>query len=71
MPCESLQLLPQEILYIGDNYRTDIEGVRSAGLLALHLNRIALEQDAHTLGTLAVLPKLLEVQPLNFFPGRS
>lgn len=44
LPCESLQLPPRQVLYVGDNYRVDIEGARSAGLQAIHLNREAIDQ---------------------------
>lgn len=44
LPCENLQLPPSQVLYVGDNYRVDIEGARSAGLQAIHLNREATDQ---------------------------
>lgn len=70
IPCESLQLSPQEVLYVGDNHRTDIEGARTAGLFALHLDRNNSGQGPHTLHTLAALPTLLKMPPSNFMPGR-
>ncbi|GAP61476.1 uncharacterized HAD-hydrolase MTH_209 [Arthrobacter sp. Hiyo1] len=38
-PCRSMNVSPAETLYIGDNYRVDVEGARNAGLKAIHLNR--------------------------------
>lgn len=71
IPCESLQLTPQEVLYVGDNYRIDIEGARNAGLFALHLDRSTAEEaDPQTLRTLTTLPTLLEKTPSYFVPGR-
>lgn len=37
--CRSLDILPDETLYVGDNYITDVEGARAAGLQAVHLHR--------------------------------
>ncbi|UKA73059.1 HAD family hydrolase [Arthrobacter sp. FW306-06-A] len=39
LPCQSLNVLPSGTLYVGDNYRVDVEGARNAGLQALHLDR--------------------------------
>ncbi|WP_261620831.1 HAD family hydrolase [Pseudarthrobacter equi] len=38
-PCEALSVLPVHALYVGDNFRVDIEGARNAGLQAVHLQR--------------------------------
>lgn len=38
-PCISMQTSPAKTLYVGDNYRVDIEGARNAGLKAIHLDR--------------------------------
>jgi HAD superfamily hydrolase (TIGR01549 family) len=37
--CERLNLLPQEVLMIGDTWRCDYNGATVAGLHAIHLNR--------------------------------
>ncbi|HEV2538370.1 MAG TPA: HAD family hydrolase [Frateuria sp.] len=37
--CRRLQLLPQEVLMIGDTWRCDYEGATAAGLHAVHLDR--------------------------------
>lgn len=41
LPCESMGLFPAQAVYVGDNYRVDIEGARNAGLHAIHLDRDA------------------------------
>jgi putative hydrolase of the HAD superfamily len=38
-PCKSMQISPAQTLYVGDNYRVDVEGARNAGLQAIHLDR--------------------------------
>ncbi|MBD1539208.1 HAD family hydrolase [Arthrobacter sp. S13_S34] len=38
-PCKSLGISPAQALYVGDNFRVDVEGARSAGLQSIHLNR--------------------------------
>lgn len=38
-PCKSMQVLPAHALYVGDNYRVDVEGARKAGLHAIFLER--------------------------------
>lgn len=70
IPCESLQLSPKEVLYIGDNYRVDIEGARGAGLSAIHLDRSNTGHDPNALRTLTALPTLLETPFSQFPPGR-
>ena len=37
--CSRLQLLPQEVLMVGDTWRCDYEGATAAGLRAIHLDR--------------------------------
>ena len=56
-PCQSLQVPPAQTLYVGDNYRVDIEGARNAGLQAIHLMREGvLHQEA--------IRSLMELLPL-------
>ena len=38
-PCKSLGISPAQALYVGDNFRVDVEGARNAGLHAIHLTR--------------------------------
>lgn len=46
--CQRLDLLPQEVLMIGDTWRCDYEGATAAGLHAIHLDRRARAQgDQH------------------------
>jgi len=61
LPCKSLQLSPSQVLYVGDNYRVDIEGARSAGLQAMHLNRAGADQP-QTLGRLTDLVPALKLK---------
>lgn len=61
LPCESLQISPSQVLYVGDNYRVDIEGARGAGLQAIHLNRTSTDQP-QTLRRLTDLLPLLKVK---------
>jgi len=61
LPCESLQLPPSQVLYVGDNYRVDIEGARAAGLQAIHLNRGAADQP-QTLRLLTDLAPVLNLK---------
>ena len=56
-PCESLDLSPAETLFIGDDYRVDVEGARNAGLRAIHLARHDSERPGSIRG-LADLPCL-------------
>lgn len=58
LPCESLQLPPARVLYVGDNYRVDIEGARNAGLQAIHLAR-EFSPRAETIRSLSELPAIL------------
>jgi ribonucleotide monophosphatase NagD (HAD superfamily) len=58
VPCQSMNLSPAETLYVGDNYRVDIEGARNAGLQALHLTRGGTQRPG-TIQSLAELPSLL------------
>lgn len=39
VPCEEMQLSPGRTLYVGDNFRVDVDGARNAGLRAVHLDR--------------------------------
>lgn len=55
LPCESLQLSPAQALYVGDNYRVDIEGARNSGLQAIHLDRKGTERP----GTVQSLKELI------------
>lgn len=57
-PCKSMQIAPAQTLYVGDNYRVDIEGARNAGLQAIHLNREGTRRQG-TIQSLAELPPLL------------
>ncbi|WP_207594926.1 HAD family hydrolase [Arthrobacter sp. D5-1] len=54
-PCRSMNVSPAATLYIGDNYRVDVEGARNAGLQALHLNREGSMREG-TIQSLAELP---------------
>ncbi|WGM19851.1 HAD family hydrolase [Paenarthrobacter sp. OM7] len=54
-PCRSMNVSPTVTLYIGDNYRVDVEGARNAGLQALHLNREGSMREG-TIQSLAELP---------------
>ena len=38
-PCKSLGISPAQALYVGDNFRVDVEGAMNAGLQSIHLNR--------------------------------
>lgn len=58
-PCLSMQVSPSQTLYVGDNYRVDIEGARNAGLQAIHLNREGVLRQG-TIRSLAELPPLLK-----------
>ncbi|MBW4095180.1 MAG: HAD family hydrolase [Acidobacteria bacterium] len=57
-PCRSMNVSPAETVYVGDNYRVDIEGARNAGLQAIHLNREGARRQG-TIQSLAELPPLL------------
>jgi putative hydrolase of the HAD superfamily len=57
-PCRSMNVSPAETLYVGDNYRVDIEGARNAGLQAIHLDREGIRRKG-TIQSLAELPPLL------------
>jgi putative hydrolase of the HAD superfamily len=57
LPCESLQLPPRQVLYVGDNFHVDVEGARSAGLQAIHLDRNGTEGP----GTLRCLTQLIRM----------
>ncbi|NYE94442.1 putative hydrolase of the HAD superfamily [Psychromicrobium silvestre] len=61
LPCESLFLSPGQVLYIGDNFRVDIEGARDAGLQAMHLDREGSDQPK-TLRKLTDLIPLLKLK---------
>nr|WP_306423150.1 HAD family hydrolase [Paenarthrobacter aurescens] len=60
-PCRSMNVSPATTLYIGDNYRVDVEGARNAGLQALHLNREGSMRE----GTIQILAEL----PLRLVEG--
>jgi putative hydrolase of the HAD superfamily len=38
-PCDVMQVPPAQALYVGDNYRVDVQGARSAGLVSVLLKR--------------------------------
>ncbi|WP_219816528.1 HAD family hydrolase [Arthrobacter sp. Y81] len=64
-PCRSMQISPAQTLYVGDNYRVDIEGARNAGLQAIHLDREGTRRPG-TIQNLAELsPLLLGAPALN------
>lgn len=42
--CRALDREPSDVLYVGDEYATDVEASRAAGLLSIHLDRSALGQ---------------------------
>lgn len=63
LPCHSLELPPSQVLYVGDNFRVDVEGARAAGLQALHLDRAGAE-NAETLRSLTGML-------MTSFPGPS
>ncbi|NGN84804.1 HAD family hydrolase [Arthrobacter silviterrae] len=58
LPCEKMGLSPSHVLYVGDNFRVDIEGARTAGLQAIHLDREGADQPK-TLRSLTDLIPLL------------
>lgn len=57
-PCKWMKVRPAHTLYVGDNYRVDIEGARNAGLTAIHLHRGG-DGRQGTIQSLAELPHLL------------
>jgi putative hydrolase of the HAD superfamily len=57
-PCKSMKIAPAQTLYVGDNFRVDIEGARNAGLHAIHLNRDG-TGDQGAIQSLAELAPLL------------
>jgi putative hydrolase of the HAD superfamily len=57
-PCKSMNVSPALTLYVGDNYRVDIEGAQNAGLHAIHLNRDG-TGDQGAIQSLAELAPLL------------
>ncbi|WP_248761906.1 HAD family hydrolase [Pseudarthrobacter sp. SSS035] len=57
-PCKSMKIAPAQTLYVGDNYRVDIEGAQNAGLHAIHLNRDG-AGDRGAIQSLAELAPLL------------
>jgi putative hydrolase of the HAD superfamily len=42
--CRALDREPSDVLYVGDEYATDVEASRAAGLRSVHLDRSALGQ---------------------------
>ncbi|MDQ2742527.1 MAG: HAD family hydrolase [Chloroflexota bacterium] len=65
LPCEKMALSPSQVLYVGDNFRVDIEGARAAGLQAIHLDRQGTSQPKalHSLTDLVPLLKLQATAP--------
>lgn len=61
LPCEEMALSPSRVLYVGDNFRVDIEGARAAGLQALHLDREGTNQP-NTLRSLTDLIPMLKLE---------
>ncbi|MGA7206911.1 MAG: HAD family hydrolase [Specibacter sp.] len=61
LPCEKMGLSPNEVLYVGDNFRVDIEGARAAGLQAIHLDREGAGQP-NTLRSLTDLILMLKIE---------
>lgn len=61
LPCEKMALSPSQVLYVGDNFRVDIEGARVAGLQAVHLDREGADQPK-TLRSLTDLVSLLKLE---------
>lgn len=60
-PCDSLQIPPGQVLYVGDNYRVDIQGALDAGLPAIHLDRTTgNDTRPHTIRQLRELPATLD-----------
>lgn len=59
--CDHLSYSPDQVLYVGDDYRTDVLGARAAGLHAVHLARSDAHPEAepHRITTLAHLTRLL------------
>lgn len=60
-PCKIMRIPPAQTLYVGDNFRVDIEGARNAGLPAIHLNREGTggRGGPRTIQSLSELPSLL------------
>lgn len=60
-PCKIMRIPPAQTLYVGDNFRVDIEGARNAGLPAIHLNREGTggTRGPMTIQSLSELPSLL------------
>ncbi|MDN5742352.1 MAG: HAD family hydrolase [Micrococcaceae bacterium] len=61
LPCEKMGISPSQVLYVGDNFRVDIEGARAAGLQAIHLDREDAGQPM-TLRSLTDLVPLLKIE---------
>ncbi|MFC9773413.1 MULTISPECIES: HAD family hydrolase [unclassified Pseudarthrobacter] len=64
-PCRALGVSPAQALYVGDNFRVDIEGARNAGLQAVHLQR----GGNPARGTLQTLKELIPLMSSHAVPG--
>lgn len=59
--CRALDLAPASVLYIGDDHEVDVLAARSAGLQAIHLDRLDAGPltEPHSISTLASLHRRL------------
>jgi putative hydrolase of the HAD superfamily len=73
IPCESMGISPAETLYVGDNYATDVAGATSAGLQALHLDRLGLRRQGtiRSLADLVLIAKAECSRPVRQYLDKS
>ena len=57
--CDQLGVRPQECIYIGDNYRIDVEGLKNAGMEAIYIDRFNKPHPGTT--TIHEIKDLLEI----------
>ena len=64
MACQRLGTAPEQTVYVGDNHEVDVLGARSAGLRAVHVDRLGAgpSQESQQIATLADLWRHLLIE---------
>jgi len=59
----ALDCRPEDILFVGDDLRNDIEAARAAGMHAVHINRTARQLGTGSIASLTEIVERVEVHP--------
>ena len=58
--CRVLEVQPEQVVHVGDNWQFDVQSPKEIGMRAFYLDRQGQQNNEHSLNSLAQLKHLLD-----------